>query len=337
MRAVIGLLVAFVLTALLLGCKQGQPGAPADEARQKAEDAILSQQKAQDARLQELQAAMQDLADSAKRREPESPLLDDLTAAEQLAVAAASYAADHKEAETKAALARVEDLLVSARSQAPAAQIIEHLERARVLLATNQSLSDAHDEFGLARSVAYNYTPSTLVPKVPDVFAQIGEDIKSGHGSLAAENVVKAIDELNQDATLRSLRLAYESIVSARSAMDRSAWGVVVAEVEQIRLIIGAIRQVASPAVQEEQKGQKEQKEEAQPEAQPSTAGQQPAGQPPAEKAQTGAAPQQGTGAAAQGAAQPTTQPVAPQKGAAPTETKQPAPAAGAGEASATQ
>jgi len=322
-RAAIGVLAAFVLTASLVGCKQGQPGAPAEETRQRTEEEILKQQQAQDARLQELQAAMKDVLDSTKRREPESPLMEDLAAAERLLAAAEAYAAKPDEAQTKAVLARVEDLFVSARSLAPAAQMIEHLERAGLLIANQQSLNDAHGEFAAARAVTYSFTPSTLVPKVPEAFPKIDQDLKAGHGALAAESIIAAVDELNRDATLRSLRTACQSIMSARSAMDRSAWGVVAAEVGEMKRLIGGIRQVAYPAAQEEQK------EESAPAAtQPEAGAQQPAAQPAAEQSKAGTAPEQPGGGTAE-PAQVVPAPQTPQEGAAPAEAKQPTPAAG--------
>ncbi len=331
MRGAIALLAAVLCITSTIGCKTGEPVAQQQVQEQNTEQEILRKQEEQNTRMTELQAALNDLRQTAMRREAESPFLDDLTAAERLLGSAASCVTDRDAEGAKAVLARVEDLLISARSLAPAAQIIEHLERA-VLFINDQKGAEAIGEVLAARAETYSPGARALVPKLPQEFDQIPDQLKRGDGAAAREAITALIASLGKDDTLRQLRAAYQSIASARNAMDRLAWSVVSAEVDEMKAIIGHIKETASPTLQPEE-GKPQPPEKA---AQGEAAEEKPAEEErqPAEEAAPGATEAEGrAGSAAEQPAAPQGTSTQEEPTASEEKAPQPAPSTDAGAA----
>ena len=256
---VIGSVVAVVLCILVIvGCQPEQQVAPtvppplpepqvpriSTEQEQLLEE-ILEYTKQTGSTLEEL-------AEEARRREAlaQAPsgvgaVDEDLRVAKALVAAARSGAANKQAEETTAALGRLVATLRALRAEIPAAVIAQHLERALIAISNlpaQQAVSAASSSLLAAIDTAVQ-APAPLVPEVVDSIERAKEKVDDEQLQQAAEQVMEILDQLRDDATAELLDSASGSMRGAQDALQRAAWPVLIAELDQLEAMLSQLQE----------------------------------------------------------------------------------------------
>jgi len=259
MMRVIGSVVAVALCILVIvGCQPEQQVAPTGPP-QPPEPQTPRISTEQEQLLEEILeytkqtgSTLEDLAEEARRREAlaQAPsgveaVDEDLRVAKALTGVARSGAANKQGEKTAAALARLEPALRALRTEIPAAVIAQHLERALVgisNLPAQQAVSVASSSLLAAIDTAMQ-APAPLVPQVVDRIEQAKAKVDDEQLQQAAEQIVEILDQLRDDATVQLLDSASGSVRGAQDALQRTAWPVLIAELDQLETMLSQLQE----------------------------------------------------------------------------------------------
>jgi len=254
---VIGSVVAVVLSILVIvGCQPEQQVAPpVPPPEPQAPQISTEQQQLLEEILnytKQTGSTLEELAAEAKRREAlaQAPsgvaaVDEDLRVAKALVAAARSGASNQQAEKTAAALARLEPALQALRAEIPAAVIAQHLERALVAISNlpaQQAVNAASSSLLAAIDTAMQ-APAPLVPQVVDRIEQAKAEVDDEQLPKAAEQILKILTELQGDATAKLLDTAGGGVHGAQDALQREAWPVLIAELDQLEVMLSQLQE----------------------------------------------------------------------------------------------
>jgi len=254
---IIGSVVAVVLCVLLVvGCQPEQQVVPTVQPPELQAPRIPTEQEQLLAEILEYTkqtgSTLEELAEEARRREAlaQAPsgvgaVDEDLRVAKALTAAARSGAANKQAEETGAVLARLELALRALRAEIPAAVIAQHLERALVAISylpAQQAVSAASSSLLAAIDTAIQ-APAPLVPEVVDSIERAKGKVDDEQLQKAAEQVLEILAELRDDATVKLLDTASGSVRGAQDALQRAAWPVLIAELDQLEAMLSQLQE----------------------------------------------------------------------------------------------
>jgi len=299
---VIGSVVAVVLCILVIvGCQPEQQVAPTGPP-QSPEPQVPRISTEQEQLLEEILeytkqtgSTLEELAEEARRREAlaQAPsgveaVDEDLRVAKALVAAARSGAANKQAEKTAAALGRLVATLRALRAEIPAAVIAQHLERALIAISNlpaQQAVSAASSSLLAAMDTAMQ-APAPLVPEVVDSIERAKGKVDDEQLQKGADQILEILDQLCNDATVELLDTASGSVRGAQDALQRTAWPVLIAELDQLEAmlsqlqekigeettVIGAEQEPAAAGAEEEAAEPGEEAEAEMPEARPQPA-----------------------------------------------------------------
>jgi len=197
-------------------------------------------------------STLEELAEEARRREAlaQAPsgvgaVDEDLRVAKALVAAARSGAANKQAEKTTAALGRLVATLRALRAEIPAAVIAQHLERALIAISNlpaQQAVSAASSSLLAAIDTAMQ-APAPLVPEVVDSIERAKGKVDDEQLQPAAEQVLEILAELRDDATVKLLDTASGSVRGAQDALQRAAWPVLIAELDQLEAMLSQLQE----------------------------------------------------------------------------------------------
>jgi len=264
MMRVISSVVAVLLCVLLVvGCQPEQQVAPPVQPPELQAPIIATEQEQLLAEILEYTkqtgSTLEELAEEARRREAlaQAPsgvgaVDEDLRVAKALVAAARSGAANKQAEKTAAALGRLVATLRALRAEIPAAVIAQHLERIaqhleRGLIAISnlpaqQAVSAASSSLLAAIDTAMQ-APAPLVPEVVDSVERAKGKVDDEQLQKAAEQILEILAELRDDATVKLLDTASGSVRGAQDALQRAAWPVLIAELDQLETMLSQLQE----------------------------------------------------------------------------------------------
>jgi len=197
-------------------------------------------------------STLEQLAEEARRREAleQAPrgvtaIDDDLQVAKAL-VAAARSAATSREAEpTAARLHRLHPTVGALRAELPAAAIAQHLERALVAI-NNLPAQDAANAASASLLAAIDtamQAPAPLVPEVVKAVERAKTSVDQQRLEDAGPQMLEILKQLRADTTVRMLDGLVAGARGAEEALNRRAWPVVVAELDQLDVMLGELQE----------------------------------------------------------------------------------------------
>jgi len=299
--ALCGVFLAGVLIACAGGC-QRSPVPPSPAAQAADENARLREALERTGKtMEELVTQVERQQSREAERAGDPPVARDLAVARATLTDAQKLAAQANDSATcGAVLARLRRVLQAIAAEVPAAQIVQHADRAVYLIkattaVASKDFSDASLELVAAYDAANHGRPAELVPAVTSDLEGAIKALKKGDtdGTLKTLNdvIAKALD----NAALKVLAQVQVEVAGAEAALARGAWPVVSAELSQLEGLLSQIVVAQPTAAKTETTTPAAQPTApttgATPEAQPATGatpaapaaeGQQPAAQPAA-------------------------------------------------------
>ncbi len=257
MMRVISSVVAVLLCVLLVvGCQPEQQVAPPVQPPELQAPIIATEQEQLLAEILEYTkqtgSTLEELAEEARRREAlaQAPsgvgaVDEDLRVAKALVAAARSGAANKQAEKTAAALGRLVATLRALRAEIPAAVIAQHLERGLIAISNlpaQQAVSAASSSLLAAIDTAMQ-APAPLVPEVVDSVERAKGKVDDEQLQKAAEQVLEILAELRDDATVKLLDTASGSVRGAQDALQRAAWPVLIAELDQLETMLSQLQE----------------------------------------------------------------------------------------------
>ena len=257
MMRVIGSVVAVGLCVLLVvGCQPEQQVAPPVQPPELQAPRISTEQEQL---LEEILAytkqtgsTLEELAEEARRREAlaQAPsgveaVDEDLRVAKALVAAARSGAANKQAEKTAAALGRLVATVRTLRAEIPAAVIAQHLERALIAISNlpaQQAVSAASSSLLAAIDTAMQ-APAPLVPEVVDSIERAKGKVDDEQLQKAAEQVLEILADLQEGTTVELLDTASGSVRGAQDALQRAAWPVLIAELDQLEAMLSHLQE----------------------------------------------------------------------------------------------
>jgi len=257
MMRVIGSVVAVVLCILLIvGCQpEQQVVAPVQPPEPQAPRISSEQEQLLEEILEytkQTGSTLEELAEEARRREAlaQAPsgvdaVDEDLRVAKALVGAARSGAANKEAEKTTAALGRLVATLRALRAEIPAAVIAQHLERALIAISNlpaPQAVSAASSSLLAAIDTAMQ-APAPLVPEVVDAVERAKGRVDDEQLQQGGEQILEILDQLRDDATVELLDTANGSVHGAQDALQRTAWPVLIAELDQLEAMLSQLQE----------------------------------------------------------------------------------------------
>jgi len=257
MMRVISSVVAVLLCVLLVvGCQPEQQVAPPVQPPELQAPIIATEQEQLLAEILEYTkqtgSTLEELAEEARRREAlaQAPsgveaVDEDLRVAKALVAAARSGAANKQAEKTAAALGRLVATLRALRAEIPAAVIAQHLERGLIAISNlpaQQAVSAASSSLLAAIDTAMQ-APAPLVPEVVDSIERAKGKVDDEQLQQGAEQVLEILDQLRDDGTVELLDTASGSVRGAQDALQRSAWPVLIAELDQLEAMLSQLQE----------------------------------------------------------------------------------------------
>ena len=290
MRTVGSVLVVFVCTLIVFGCRPEQrgvtPTAPLPPPPVQPQVSTEQQTLLEDIleyTLEEILeytkdtgSTLEQLAEEARRREQleqaasgVDAIDDDLRVAQALVAAIAEAAADEAAAAAATALERLRPTLTVLRSELPAAAIAQHLERALAAISSlaGQEAANAASSSLLAAMDTAMQAPAPLVPEVVEAVEGAKSKVDDNELAEAKEQILEILDKLQGDEAVKLLDSALAGMQGAAQALDREAWPVLVAELDQLEAMLSQLQEkvgeTAAEAAEAEEPEQVEETEEA--------------------------------------------------------------------------
>ncbi len=256
---VIGSVVAVVLCILVIvGCQPEQrvaPTVPPTLPEPQAPRISTEQEQLLEEILEytkQTGSTLEELAEEARRREAlaQAPsgveaVDEDLRVAKALVAAARSGAANKQAEKTTAALGRLVATLRALRAEIPAAVIAQHLERALIAISNlpaPQAVSAASSSLLAAIDTAMQ-APAPLVPEVVDSVERAKSRVDDEQLQHGGEQILEILDRLRDDATVELLDTANGSVRGAQDALQRAAWPVLIAELDQLEAMLSQLQE----------------------------------------------------------------------------------------------
>ncbi len=256
---VIGSVVAVVLCILVIvGCQPEQqvaPTVPPPLPEPQAPRISTEQEQLLEEILEytkQTGSTLEELAEEARRREAlaQAPsgveaVDEDLRVAKALVAAARSGAANKQAEQTTAALGRLVATLRALRAEIPAAVIAQHLERALIAISNlpaQQAVSAASSSLLAAIDTAMQ-APAPLVPEVVDAVERAKSRVDDEQLQPGGEQILEILAELRDDATVKLLDTASRSVRGAQDALQRGAWPVLIAELDQLEVMLSQLQE----------------------------------------------------------------------------------------------
>ena len=254
---IIGSVVAVVLCVLLVvGCQPEQQVVPPVQPPELQAPGIPTEQEQLLEEILEYTkqtgSTLEELAEEARRREAlaQAPsgvdaVDEDLRVAKALVAAARSGAANKQAEETTAALGRLVATLRALRAEIPAAVIAQHLERALIAISNlpaQQAVSAASSSLLAAIDTAMQ-APAPLVPEVVDSVERAKGKVDDEQLQQGGEQILEILDQLRDDATVELLDTASGSVRGAQDALQRAAWPVLIAELDQLEAMLSQLQE----------------------------------------------------------------------------------------------
>ncbi len=259
MMRVISSVVAVVLCVLLVvGCQPEQqvaPTGPPQPPEPQAPRISTEQEQLLEEILEytkQTGSTLEELAEEARRREAlaQAPsgveaVDEDLRVAKALTGVARSGAANKQAEKTDAALGRLVATLRALRTEIPAAVIAQHLERALIAISNlpAQQAGNAASSSLLAAIDTAMQAPAPLVPEVVDAVERAKGKVDDEQLQQGAEQIVEILDQLRDDATVNLLDSASGSVRGAQDALQRTAWPVLIAELDQLEAMLSQLQE----------------------------------------------------------------------------------------------
>ncbi len=170
---------------------------------------------------------------------------EDIQVCRALSSAARRAANDKKPTETAAALNRLGPALISLRATLPAARVAEAVERAAAALnsyETEDAVKIASRDLMQAQEIRGS-APATLAPDILKDLESAKQQVGKSDISAANQTLLRIIDTLAGDESVRSAAQALATGRGAQEALGREAWGVVLAELDNLDALLAALGQ----------------------------------------------------------------------------------------------
>ncbi|MBM3472323.1 MAG: hypothetical protein FJX75_03490 [Armatimonadetes bacterium] len=241
-RIAVGVLI--VATALVVGCKKRAVDTKAEEAS--AQEALAATQAEQGKTLQQIQADVVTVRNTAAAQAAEPAFKDDLAVGKRLTSELSKQASKQQDKEAAVTIDRLTRCLVALVASAPANRIQQHLERAEMGLSAG-NLEAAGGEVLAAAGTAYNPSAPALVPDVLSKLEEASQALRAGDATKAAELLGAVMEKTRSDATAADLASAHEIAVEAEVSVARKAWPILIAQATQVNALLDSVAKRATP------------------------------------------------------------------------------------------
>lgn len=236
-----------LLLVCLCGCKneplpQGTTTpsatpAPSDEEQKKLLEDILRFQRDTGSTLESLAAEIARRKALESQARGPSPLVRDLAVARSLLVAARRAVQSEDRDSALWALRRLEAVVCVMQGETPASQIHVQLERAVLALQGSGAGVEADVASGAvlaALDVALEAPDAALVPDVARKLEKTKQQVDKGQYKEALKALEELIGTVTAHDSAKRLAFAAAGVRGARQALEREAWLVVLAELDQL-------------------------------------------------------------------------------------------------------
>lgn len=256
--AIVGIIgcVFFAIMLIAAGCQKGEvsPPSAADEAQQRALSELLKYAQETGQTLDDLRQTLARWRAAEQEKAAISPVRADVAVLSSLLSQATKAADNHDASACLAVLKRMSRVARNLLAQLPGQQVAVRVERALAAMAGEQpDVEQASAAILSALDVAINAREATLVPDVVNDLeaakAAISSDASSARTSLLA-----VVEKCGRDKVAAWAYYIVEGLDNAFDAVQREAWPVVSAELEQVNNLIGRIRGAITGQGGEEEK-----------------------------------------------------------------------------------
>ncbi len=180
-----------------------------------------------------------------------SPLEKDLQVARLLLSAAQTAAQNRSPDDSAVALQRLERMLEGVMAELPATEMELNLERALYALKQEtgaDAITHASGALLAAVNVSVKATLPTLVPPVVKDIETAKAQVDKGDTQGAMKAIADLIGKVSEQSSVRSVSWALAGVRGAEEALQRRAWPVIVAELQQVDGLFAELVKASQPA-----------------------------------------------------------------------------------------